>query len=274
MVSTSVGLNKKAYLKLFWLINDCILMTWRSLLKTIRIPESLFWNTIQPVMFVVLFRYVFGGAISLALPKSVPYVDYLMPGIFVQTVLFGAASSAVGLAEDLQKGLVERFKSLPMYRIALLAGRTFADLIRNIFVVLIMTTVGFMVGFRIQTSLLGYVEGVGIILLFAYALSWGMVLVGLFAPNSEVAQVMSFPVIFPFTFASSAFVPVFTMPSWLQGFATYQPVSEVATVARSLMATGHLSDRFLLEALGWAVGALLLFFILSLKYFNSSQKLS
>jgi ABC-2 type transport system permease protein/oleandomycin transport system permease protein len=216
----------------------------------LRIPEALFFSSVQPVMFVLLFRYVFGGAIQV---RGQAYVDYLMPGIFVQTVAFGAVSTSVGLAEDLQKGIIERFRALPIARSAVLAGRTSADLIRNVIVVAIITGVGYAVGFRVTTSILGYLAGVAILLLFAYALSWGFAVIGLSAPNSETAQVMSFPILFPLTFASSAFVPVHEMPSWLQGYATHQPVSVVVDATRVLM-TGGPTATLVWEALVWCVG--------------------
>ncbi len=199
-------------------------------------------------MFVLLFRYVFGGAIKT--PEQ-NYVNYLMPGIFVQTVAFGSVSTSIGLAEDLQKGVIERFRALPMARSAVLTGRTTADLCRNVFVVIVMTAVGFAVGFRPTTGVLPYLAGVALILAFAYALSWGMAVIGLSAPNSETAQVMSFPLLFPLTFASSAFVPVSSMPSWLQGFATYQPVSVTVTACRALMIGGP-TATWVVQSVIWA----------------------
>jgi ABC-2 type transport system permease protein/oleandomycin transport system permease protein len=237
-----------------WALTDTWTVTKRNLIAYTRIPEALFFSTVQPIMFVLLFRYVFGGAIHP--PNGVNYTNYLMPGIFVQTVAFGAVSTSIGLAEDLQKGLIERFRALPMARSAVLAGRTTADLCRNVLVVIVITGVGLLVGFRPTTGVLPYVGGIGLILLFAYALSWGFAVIGLSAPNSETAQVMSFPLLFPLTFASSAFVPVAFMPSWLQGFATYQPVSLVVTACRSLMIGGPTS-HWLVLALIWTVGILI-----------------
>jgi ABC-2 type transport system permease protein/oleandomycin transport system permease protein len=238
-----------------WLASDTATLTRRNLLAITRIPEALFFSTVQPIMFVLLFRYVFGGAIH----TGTNYVNYLMPGIFVQTVAFGAVSTSIGLAEDLQKGLIERFRALPMSRGAVLLGRTTADLIRNVFTVVIMTVVGLLVGFRPSTGVLSYLAAVGLILLFAYALSWGFAVIGLSAPNSETAQVMSFPLLFPLTFISSAFVPVSSMPSWLQGFATYQPVSVTVSACRSLMIgpeaanTGHPTTYWVVQTLFWSV---------------------
>ena len=238
-----------------WMVSDTLTLTRRNLLAITRIPEALFFSTIQPIMFVLLFRYVFGGAI--AIPGGLPYVDYLMPGIFVQTVAFGAVSTSIGLAEDLQKGLIERFRALPMSRGAVLTGRTTADVVRNVFVVIIITGVGLAVGFRPSTGALSYTAAILLILLFAYALSWGFAVIGLSAPNSETAQVMSFPILFPLTFISAAFVPVEKMPSWLQGFATYQPVSVTVSACRALMVgaqvTGHSTWFWTSRSLFWSV---------------------
>ena len=198
-----------------WAVRDALTITKRNLIAYTRVPEALFFSTVQPVMFVLLFTYVFGGAIPI--PGDIPYVDYLMPGIFVQTVAFGSVSTSIGLAEDLQKGIIERFRALPMARSAVLAGRTTADLVRNVLVMVIISIVGLLVGFRPSTGVAAYLAGVGIILLFAYALSWGFAVVGLSAPNSETAQIMSFPILFPLTFASSAFVPVAPCPAGSKG---------------------------------------------------------
>jgi ABC transporter DrrB family efflux protein len=166
-------------------------------------------------------------------------------------------STSIGLAEDLQKGLIERFRALPMSRGAVLTGRTTADVVRNVFVVIIITGVGLAVGFRPSTGALSYTAAILLILLFAYALSWGFAVIGLSAPNSETAQVMSFPILFPLTFISAAFVPVGSMPSWLQGFATYQPVSVTVSACRSLMVgsqvTGHSTWFWTSRSLFWSV---------------------
>jgi ABC-2 type transport system permease protein/oleandomycin transport system permease protein len=240
-------------------------ITKRNLLAVTRIPEALFFSTVQPIMFVLLFRYVFGGAIK---TPGTNYVNYLMPGIFVQTVAFGAVQTSIGLAEDLQKGLIERFRALPMARSAVLTGRTSADLVRNVFVVIIMTAVGFLVGFRPTTGVLPYLAGVGLILLFAYSLSWGFAVIGLSAPNSETAQVMSFPLLFPLTFASSAFVPVASMPSWLQGFATYQPVSVTVSACRALMIGGP-TATWVLQSVAWTVGFVIVLVPLAIRRYRT-----
>ena len=236
--------------RLFWAVLDTLAMTKRNLIKYVRIPESLFFSSVQPVMFVLLFRYVFGGAIHV---PGVSYVNYLIPGIFVQTVAFGAVATSIALAEDLQKGIIERFRALPMARSAVLAGRTVADLVRNVVVVIIITGVGYAVGFRVQTNVLAFIAGLCLLLLFAYALSWAFAVIGLYAPNSETAQVMSFPLLFPLTFASSAFVPVKSMPGWLRGFAHYQPVSVVVDASRALMLGGPTFSP-VWQSIAWTVG--------------------
>ncbi len=194
-------------------------MMWRNLLNIRRNPQLLVFATIQPVIFVVMFRYVFGGAIQGSLPAGQTYVNYLMPGIFVQTIVFGALTTGVGLADDLHKGLIDRFRSLPMARSAVLVGRTLADFVRNFFVVILMCIVGFMVGWTIGTNVWGLLGAVGIILAFSYSLCWVFAIVGLSVKDGETAQAVSFPILAPLVFASSAFVPVATMPSWLQGWA-------------------------------------------------------
>jgi ABC transporter DrrB family efflux protein len=248
-----------------WAVRDTLTVTKRNLIAITRVPEALFFTTVQPIMFVLLFRYVFGGSIHV---PGVDYVNYLMPGIFVQTVAFGAVSTSIGLAEDLQKGLIERFRALPMARSAVLAGRTGADFVRNIGVVIIITVVGLLVGFRPTTGALLYAAGIGLILLFAYALSWGFAVIGLSAPNSETAQVMSFPLLFPLVFCSSAFVPVDQMPSWLQGFATYQPVSVTISACRALMLGGP-TATWVVQTLIWTAGLLIVLIPLAVQRYRT-----
>jgi ABC-2 type transport system permease protein/oleandomycin transport system permease protein len=227
---------------------DGITLTWRNLIGYIRIPQALFFSSVQPIMFVVLFRYVFGGAIRVPNGR---YVDFLMAGIFVQTVCFGGIGTAIGLAEDMTKGLIERFRSMPIAHSAVLFGRTAADLIRNVFVLGLLTVVGYAVGFRVHTNPLAYLAGVGVLLAFAYSLLWGFAIIGLRAPNSEVAQLMSFPILMPMTFASSAFVPVQTMPGWLQAFARNQPVTAAVDATRALMLGGPTTEA-VAKSLGWS----------------------
>jgi ABC-2 type transport system permease protein len=226
------------------------------------------------VVFVLLFRYVFGGAINTASLNGVPYIDYLMPGIFVQTVVFGSLTTAVGLATDLSLGLIERFKSLPIARSAVLVGRTLADLARNLFVILLMCVVGFLIGWRIHTSALGLVGAVLIILAFAYSLSWVFAFVGLSVRDPETAQAASFPILAPLIFASSAFVPVQTMPGWLQPWAEHQPVSVVVNSARALTAgpetlqPGQTTTELVLTAIAWIIGIVAVFAPLAVRRYR------
>jgi len=238
-------------------VRDALAVTGRNLIAYRRVPQLLVFSTIQPVIFVLMFRYVFGGAID---TSPIPYVDYLMPGIFVQTVVFGAIATAIGLASDMKSGLMERFRSLPMARSAVLAGRTLADLTRNVFVVILMVVVGLAVGFRVHTDLLGLIGGVIVLLLFGYAMSWIFATVGLAVGDPETAQAAAFPVLAPLVFASSLFVPVESMPGWLQPWAENQPVSVTANAVRYLVlgeAGGDASDVW--QALAWCVAILLVF---------------
>ena len=243
--------------RLRWAFADAVTVTWRNLIAYTRVPDAIFFSSVQPIMFVLLFRFVFGGAIHI---PGTTYVNYLIAGVYVQTVMFGAVSTSVGLAEDVHKGLLERFRALPMARSAVLAGRTSADAVRNVGVLLLITAVGYLVGFRVQTNFVSFLAGLLIVLFFAYALSWGFAIIGLSASNSETAQLAAFPILFPLTFASSAFVSVTTMPGWLQGFARNQPVSQVIDATRQLMLgpnpTGLWSSRNVWIALAWAVGLL------------------
>jgi ABC-2 type transport system permease protein/oleandomycin transport system permease protein len=232
-------------------VADALTITWRNLLNIRRNPQLLVFATIQPIVFVLMFRYVFGGAIKV--PGVKHYVDYLMPGIFVQTVVFGSLTTGVGLADDLQKGLIERFRSLPMARSAVLVGRTLADLVRNIFVVLLMSAMGFIVGWRIHTNVLALLAGLILVVAFAYSLSWVFAIVGMSAPNGETAQAASFPLLAPLVFASSAFVGLKSMPGWLQAFASRQPVSIVVNAVRALTLGGP-TKTYLIESIAWIIG--------------------
>jgi ABC transporter DrrB family efflux protein len=250
---------------LYWTFTDARTVTWRNLIAYVRIPQALFFSTLQPIMFVLLFRYAFGGAIPV---PGDAYVNYLLPGVFGQAVVFGSVNTAIGLADDASKGLIERFRSLPMARSAVLAGRTNADLCRNVFVVLLMSAVGFLVGFRVQTTALAFVAGFLLVLAFSYALSWMAAALTMNAPNGETAQLMMFPVVFVFTFASSAFVPTSTMPGWLQVFANNQPVSKVINAVRALVLGGPTSAP-VLHAVLWIAGMVAFFVPLAvLRYRN------
>ena len=235
---------------------DAMAITRRNLIKYLRVPNLIVFSTVQPVMFVLLFAYVFGGAIKGALPPRVHYIDFLMPGIVVQTVVFGSTQTGVGLAEDMTKGIIDRFRSLPMARSAVLAGRTISDTVRNLAVVVLMVLVGTLIGFRIHTGVLPALVALGVALGFGFAMSWISATIGLVL--RETAQSASFVWIFPLVFASSVFVPLRTMPGWLQSFARANPITNVANAIRALT-LGGATTRPLLYALAWLSAILVTF---------------
>jgi ABC-2 type transport system permease protein len=213
-------------------LTDALVITKRQLLQLSRVPEVLIFSTIQPVMFVLLFRYVFGGSISTDSPGG--YVQLLMPGIFVQTVAFTLAGTASGLAEDMGKGLIDRFRSLPISRSAVVVGRTLGDSLLNIVVLTVMGIAGYLVGWRPTGGLLNTVLAFLFLLAFGYALSWTGIYVGLIARDARVVQNISFLVTFPLTFLSNAFAPTTGMPKPLQYFAEWNPVSTMVAACREL----------------------------------------
>ncbi|MEY2459713.1 MAG: type transport system permease protein [Acidimicrobiaceae bacterium] len=249
---------------LSWAVADAITITWRNLKAMLRTPQVLMFSTIQPIIFVLTFRYVFGGSIT---TPGIPYVDFLMPGVFVQTVAFGAMNTGIGLSEDLHKGLIERFRSLPMARSAVLAGRSLADLVRNFFVVLMMIFVGFLVGFRIHAGVVPFAASIALLLLFSFAFSWIFALIGLGVPNAEAAQAASFPVLALLVFASTAFVPIDGMPGWLQTYNRIQPVSVIVKAERALSIGGD-SAVPVLHALLWIVGLTAIFAPLAIRRYR------
>jgi ABC-2 type transport system permease protein/oleandomycin transport system permease protein len=209
-------------------------ITKRNLLTYIRKPDLLVFSTIQPVMFVLLFVYVWGGAMQKNLPAGVSYIDFLMPGIFVQTAIFAALQTGVGLADDLQKGLIDRFRSLPMVRSAVLAGRTAADTVVIVFQVILMFIVAYVVGYRIHTGLGKLFLGFLMTILVGYSFTWVAAFAGLSLKTVEAVQAATFTLVFPLVFASSAFVPDTTFPSWLQAWSHINPVSIWAETFRAL----------------------------------------
>lgn len=261
-------------------ITDTVVITRRNLVRVVRLPQLLVFATIQPVMFLILFNYVFGGAITQALPPGAEeviggrFIIYLLPGLMVQISAFGAGQTAMGLTEDLANGVIDRFRSLPMARSAVLAGRTLADLARSVFVMGLMMLIAFLIGFRWQTSLLGFLAGFALIMLFAYALSWIMATLGLLVKNPEAAQSAVFLPVFPFVFASAVFIPVQTMPGWLQAFANNQPVSKVAQGARGLMVgeaslqPGQTVAGEVAIAMAWIVGIVAVFAPLAVRVYR------
>jgi ABC transporter DrrB family efflux protein len=238
-------------------VTDAAVVTGRNLRHFVREPGLLVFSTIQPIMFVLLFVYVFGGAIEGSLPAGVSYVDFLLPGIFVQSVTFRATQTAVGLSQDLERGVIDRFRSMPMARSAVLVGRTLADLVRNVLIIALMIVVGYIVGFRFHGGVGGALASIALVAAFGLALSWIFAFVALTVRGAEAAQTAGFVVIFPLVFASSVFVPLSTMPGWLEAFAKVSPVTLTADAARSLALTG--SPDSLAGAAAWICGLLVVF---------------
>ena len=249
-----------------WAITDALTVTHRNLKMYTRLPQLIVFSTIQPVMFVLLFAYVFGGAIT---TPGVDYVQFLIPGIMVQTVAFGSTATGVGLAADLEKGIVDRFRSLPMARSAVLAGRTLSDAVRNLFVILLMLGVGTLIGFRVQTNAAAVLLAIGTALFFGFAFSWISATIGMSVGDVETAQVYSFIWMFPLVFASSVFVPVQTMPGWLQAFAENQPITMTANALRSLLLGGE-TTRYVVGSLAWSLAILAVFMPLAVRRYRRS----
>jgi ABC transporter DrrB family efflux protein len=213
-------------------VADGLVMMWRNLKRVPRIPELWIFAILQSIMFVLLFAYVFGGAI--ALPGGGSYTEYLMPGIFAQTIVFAAATTAITLTYDLSKGILDRFRSLPMARSAVLSGRTFADVVYNGGILIVLMLTGLAVGWRVHTDVLSFLAGVGLLLLFVFAMAWMGVWLGLSLQTPEATQQLSFTVLFPVTFLSNVFVPTQTLPSWLRPVAEWNPVSALTAATRQL----------------------------------------
>jgi ABC-2 type transport system permease protein len=213
-------------------VADGIVIGWRNLKRVPRIPELAIFAILQSVMFVLLFAFVFGGAIPI--PGGGSYRQFLMPGIFVQTLGFASITTAVAVADDMTKGLIDRFRSLPMARSAVLSGRTFADILYNAGILLVLMLTGLAVGWRVNNGLADFLKGVALLLFFAYAMAWIGVFIGLVVPTVEVAQQLGFLIIFPATFVSNAFVPTQTLPALLQPIANWNPFSALTGATREL----------------------------------------
>jgi ABC-2 type transport system permease protein/oleandomycin transport system permease protein len=227
----------------------------RNLLAYRRTPDLLVFSTIQPVMFVLLFSFVFGGAIQTG---PIPYIDFLLPGILVQSGLFGSTQTGVGLAEDVRSGMIDRYRSLPMARSAVIAGRILADATRNMFVLTLMVGVGFIIGFRFHGSVAGAIAMVLVGVVFAQAFSWISAAIGMSVRRAETAQVASFVLVFPLTFISSVFVPIETMPDWLRAVAEHSPVTLTVDAMRGL-ALGTEFWESLMRSSAWIVGIMVVF---------------
>jgi ABC-2 type transport system permease protein/oleandomycin transport system permease protein len=236
--------------------SDTLVLAKRSLLRIPRQPDLLVGFTIQPIMFVLLFVYVFGGAIKT--PGFEDYTDFLIPGIIVQSMTFGGFVTALGLAEDLKKGLIDRFRSLPMWRPAVLTGRILADVGTNIIQLVVMLGVGFAVGFRFSAGVLEVIAGVLLLLLIGYAFSWVFAFIGLVASSPEASNAYGFTILFPVTFVSSAFVPTDTMPGWLQPIAENNPFTTMVDAARALF-LGTPAGNDVWGAVVWCIGIVAVF---------------
>jgi ABC-2 type transport system permease protein/oleandomycin transport system permease protein len=252
-----------------WLLRDTWTEANRHLIATWRNPDLLVFASIQPIMFVVLFVYVFGGAIQI--PGYDSYQQFVVPGIFAQTIVFGSAFTGIGIAEDMQKGFIDRLRSLPMYPSAVLIGRTFSDLLRNTFTFLIMLVVGLLVGFRLVGGLVDSLIATLLLLLFAFAFSWIQALIGLSVKSVEAANSAGFLWMFPLTFISSAFVDPSSMPGWLQPIAEHNPFTIVTNATRALY-NGNDPGSDLWISIAWAVGITVVFSALSFRKFGSASR--
>jgi ABC-2 type transport system permease protein len=257
-------------------LGDGAVVAKRNLIKIKRVPDLLVFSTLSPIMFVLLFAYVFGGSIDI---PGMDYREFLMAGIFTQTVLFGATITGSGLAEDIQKGVIDRFRSLPIARSAVLIGRTTSDLVNNVLVIVVMSVTGLIVGWRIHSSPLEALGGFALLLLFAYAFSWGMAIVGLMVRSPEVFNNASFIAIFPLTFIANTFVESSKLPGVLRAFTEWNPVSAVTQAARELF--GNTDPTFpppdvwplqhaVLTSLLWVVIFLVVFVPLAIRQYKKA----
>jgi ABC transporter DrrB family efflux protein len=237
------------------LIADTAVMAERNLVRLPRSPDLLIGFTIQPVMFVLLFVFVFGGAIS---TPGYDYVDFLIPGILVQNIAFGGFYTALGLAEDLTKGLIDRFRSLPTARASVLAGRTTADVVTNLLSIAVLLATGLICGFRFGTGIGEILAGVGLLLLIGFAFSWIFALIGLMVSSPEAANGVGFTLIFPITFISSAFVPVDSMPTGVEQFAEHNPVTVMVDAMRALW-LGAPAGNAIWGAVVWSLALIAVF---------------
>jgi len=256
---------------------DAVVVTWRNLKRIPRIPELAAFAILQSVMFVLLFAYVFGGAIPL--PGGGSYREFLMPGIFAQTLAFASATTTVGVTDDMQKGLVDRFRSLPMARSAFLTGRTVADVVYNAGILIVLMVSGLAVGWRVRDGVFSFLAAVALALLFAYAMSWMGVFVGQLVPTVEVAQQVAFTTIFPITFLSNAFVPPSTLPGWLQPIAEWNPVSALTASLRDLFGnpnpfsgSGFPAEHPQLLTVIWSIAIVAIFAPLAVRRYRDTSR--
>jgi ABC-2 type transport system permease protein/oleandomycin transport system permease protein len=245
-------------------LSDIGVMTQRNMLRYVRLPQLLIFNALLNVVLLLLFNYVFGGAIRTG---GIEYIQYFLPGFMVQTVVFGSTQTSVGLAEDLSKGMIDRFRSLPMSRLAFLTGRVISDAVRYAILIVLMIAVGSIMSFRFENGVLPVLAGVALIILFGIALTWVGVFIGISVKDTETAQVAGFVWVFPLVFASSLYVPIETMPSWLQVFAQINPVTPMVDTMRALSLGGSVSAS-LWKILVWDGVIILLFLPLALRRYR------
>jgi ABC-2 type transport system permease protein len=256
---------------------DGLIITWRNLKRIPRIPELAIFAVLQSIMFVLLFAYVFGGAIPI--PGGGNYNDFLMPGIFAQNIVFAAGITAIGIADDIGKGIIDRFRSLPMARSAVLTGRSISDVVYNLGILIVLMLSGLFVGWRVHSGIPEFLAGVALLLLFAFAMSWLGIWLGLMVPSVEVANQAIFTVLFPITFLSSVFVAVDTLPGWLQPVAEWNPTSTLTNSLRMLWGNPNpiLNDSFpsqnpILVTLAWVVIFVAVFAPLGVRKFRNLSR--
>jgi ABC transporter DrrB family efflux protein len=265
---TRPSVTTRAILSFF----DSLIVARRNLMQIVRIPAVLVFELIQPVMFVLLFVYVFGG--NIILPEGFPtYVVYLMPGIIIQNAIFGATTTAIGIAEDLKSGLVDRFRSLPMARSAMLAGRATSDLIKNFILLLVVIGIGYLVGFSFQNGFVNAVAMIVLVMAVSFAFSWVMAAIALWVKKLEAVQAAAFTGIFPIVFMSSALVPVQGMDAWVQAIARNNPITHWANLARVFTVgqyptSGGSTEELILISLAWIIGLLAVFMPLSIRLYS------
>jgi ABC transporter DrrB family efflux protein len=258
-------------------ITDGLLIGWRNLKRVPRIPELAIFAILQSIMFVLLFAFVFGGAIPL--PGGGSYREYLMPGIFAQTIVFAAATTAIGMADDVTKGILDRFRSLPMARSAVLTGRTFSDVVYNGGILIVLMISGYVVGWRVNTGFGELLAGFGLLLVFAFAMAWLGVWLGLSVPSVEVGQQVVFTTLFPLTFISNVFVPPDTLPDFLKPIAEWNPTSTLTAALRDLwgnpnpfVGSGFAGENPALVTLVWAVVIVAVFGVLGVRRYRSMSR--
>jgi ABC-2 type transport system permease protein len=258
------------------MFRDSMLIAWRNLKRVPRIPELAIFAIIQSIMFVLLFAFVFGGAIPI--PGGGDYNSFLLPGIYAQTIVFVAGTVAIGTTDDVQKGIVDRFRSLPMSGAAFLVGRTFSEVIYNAGILIVLMLSGAAIGWRVE-DFGALVGGFLLLLVFAYAMAWLGVLLGMFVPTVEVANQVIFTVLFPLTFLSNVFVPLETLPDWLQGFAEWNPTSTLTAALREIWGNPNpvASDSLaaqepVLVTLGWVVVVIAVFAPLAIRRYRSISR--